>query len=36
MLGKLLKTQEEQAQYIFQLNEQNKELKKEIENLKKH
>ncbi len=36
MIGKLLKTQEEQAQYIFQLNEQNKELKKEIEKLQKH
>ena len=35
MITKLLKTQEEQAQYIFQLNEQNIILKKEIEKLKK-
>jgi hypothetical protein len=30
MIAKLLKTQEEQAQYIFQLYEQNQQLQKEI------
>jgi hypothetical protein len=35
MLTKLLKTQEEQALYIIQLNEQNKKLQKEVELLKK-
>jgi hypothetical protein len=35
MITKLLKTQDEQAQYIILLNEQNKDLKKEIEQLKK-
>ena len=34
MITKLLKTQEEQAQYILLLNEQNKKLQKEIEELK--